>query len=203
VAKDSLPASKGLERLVEALRVLPGVGPRSAQRMAYHLLQHDRAGAEQLAQALAGALSTVRRCARCHNFTEDEVCALCRSPRRDASLLCVVETPADLAVVEQTLSYSGMYFVLMGRLSPLDGVGARDIGLDQLLARATDGEVQEVILATNFTNEGEATAHYIAEMLRARNIKVSRIARGVPLGGELEYVDAGTISQALLDRRNI
>ena len=203
MAKDSLPASKGLERLVEALRVLPGVGPRSAQRMAYHLLQHDRAGAEQLAQALAGALSTVRRCARCHNFTEDEVCALCRSPRRDASLLCVVETPADLAVVEQTLSYSGMYFVLMGRLSPLDGVGARDIGLDQLLARATDGEVQEVILATNFTNEGEATAHYIAEMLRARNIKVSRIARGVPLGGELEYVDAGTISQALLDRRNI
>ncbi len=203
MAKDSLPASKGLERLVEALRVLPGVGPRSAQRMAYHLLQHDRAGADQLAQALAGALSTVRRCARCHNFTEEEVCALCRSPRRDASLLCVVETPADLAVVEQTLSYSGMYFVLMGRLSPLDGVGARDIGLDQLLARATDGEVQEVILATNFTNEGEATAHYIAEMLRARDIKVSRIARGVPLGGELEYVDAGTISQALLDRRNI
>jgi recombination protein RecR len=203
VAKDSLPASKGLERLVEALRVLPGVGPRSAQRMAYHLLQHDRAGAEQLAQALAGALSTVRRCARCHNFAEEEVCALCRSARRDASLLCVVETPADLAMVEQTLSYSGMYFVLMGRLSPLDGVGARDIGLDRLLARATDGEVQEVILATNFTNEGEATAHYIAEMLRARNVKVSRIARGVPLGGELEYVDAGTISQALLDRRDI
>ena len=203
MAKDSLPASKGLERLVEALRVLPGVGPRSAQRMAYHLLQHDRAGADQLAQALAGALSTVRRCARCHNFTEEEVCALCRSSRRDASLLCVVETPADLAMVEQTLSYSGMYFVLMGRLSPLDGVGARDIGLDRLLARATDGEVQEVILATNFTNEGEATAHYIAEMLRTRNVKVSRIARGVPLGGELEYVDAGTISQALLDRRNI
>jgi recombination protein RecR len=203
VAKDSLPASKGLERLVEALRVLPGVGPRSAQRMAYHLLQHDRAGADQLAQALAGALATVRRCARCHNFTEEEMCALCRSPRRDASLLCVVETPADLAMVEQTLSYSGMYFVLMGRLSPLDGVGARDIGLDRLLARATDGEVQEVILATNFTNEGEATAHYIAEMLRSRNVKVSRIARGVPLGGELEYVDAGTISQALLDRRNI
>ncbi|HXM83911.1 MAG TPA: recombination mediator RecR [Burkholderiales bacterium] len=203
MAKDSLPASKGLERLIEALRVLPGVGPRSAQRMAYHLLQHDRAGADQLAQALAGALATVRRCARCHNFTEEEVCALCRSPRRDPALLCVVETPADLAMVEQTLSYSGMYFVLMGRLSPLDGVGARDIGLDQLLARATDGEVQEVILATNFTNEGEATAHYIAEMLRTRDVKVSRIARGVPLGGELEYVDAGTISQALLDRRNI
>jgi recombination protein RecR len=201
--KEPLPTAHGLERLVEALRVLPGVGPRSAQRMAYHLLQHDRAGAEQLAQALAGALAGVRRCVKCNNFSEDETCALCRSPRRDASLLCVVETPADLAMVEQTLSYSGMYFVLMGRLSPLDGVGPRDIGLARLLARAADGEVQEVILATNFTNEGEATAHYIAEMLRSRNVRASRIARGVPLGGELEYVDAGTISQALLDRRGI
>jgi recombination protein RecR len=200
--KDSLPTAKGLEQLVQALRVLPGVGPRSAQRMAYHLLQHDRAGAELLAQALSGALASVRRCTKCNNFSEDEVCELCRSPRRDASLLCVVETPADLAMVEQTLSYSGMYFVLMGRLSPLDGVGPRDIGLDRLQARAAEG-VQEVILATNFTNEGEATAHYIAEMLRSRGIKVSRIARGVPLGGELEYVDAGTISQALLDRRGI
>jgi recombination protein RecR len=201
--KEPLPTAHGLERLLEALRVLPGVGPRSAQRMAYHLLQHDRAGADQLAQALAGALASVRRCVKCNNFSEEETCALCRSPRRDASLLCVVETPADLAMVEQTLSYSGMYFVLMGRLSPLDGVGPRDIGLDRLQARAADGEVQEVILATNFTNEGEATAHYIAEMLRSRGIKVSRIARGVPLGGELEYVDAGTISQALLDRRGI
>jgi recombination protein RecR len=200
---DPVPTAKGLDRLVQALRVLPGVGPRSAQRMAYHLLQHDRAGAEQLAGALAAALASVRRCAKCHNFTEEEVCALCRSPRRDASLLCVVETPADLAMVEQTLSYSGMYFVLMGRLSPLDGVGPRDIGLDRLLARVAEGEVQEVILATNFTNEGEATAHYIAEMLRTRGVKASRIARGVPLGGELEYVDAGTISQALLDRRGI
>jgi recombination protein RecR len=200
---DPVPTAKGLDQLVQALRVLPGVGPRSAQRMAYHLLQHDRPGAEQLAGALAGALASVRRCIKCNNFTEDEVCALCRSPRRDASLLCVVETPADLAMVEQTLSFSGMYFVLMGRLSPLDGVGPRDIGLDRLLARASEGEVQEVILATNFTNEGEATAHYIAEMLRARSIRVSRIARGVPLGGELEYVDAGTISQALLDRRGI
>jgi recombination protein RecR len=171
--------------------------------MAYHLLQHDRAGAERLAQALGGALSALRRCAKCNNFTEEEVCSLCRSPRRDVSLLCVVETPADLSMVEQTLSYSGMYFVLMGRLSPLDGVGARDIGLDRLLERAAGGEVQEVILATNFTNEGEATAHYIAEMLRARGIKATRIARGVPLGGELEYVDVGTISQALLDRRGI
>ena len=200
---DSVPTAQGLERLVEALRVLPGVGPRSAQRMAYHLLQHDRAGAEHLAQALGAALANVRRCAKCNNFSEEPVCALCRSPRRDAALLCVVETPADLAMVEQTLSYSGMYFVLMGRLSPLDGVGPRDIGLDRLQARVAAGEVQEVILATNFTNEGEATAHYIAEMLRPRGIKVSRIARGVPLGGELEYVDAGTISQALLERRNL
>jgi recombination protein RecR len=201
--QSSVPSAKGLERLVEALRALPGVGPRSAQRMAYHLLQHDRPGAGELAQALAAALQGVRRCAKCNNFTEDEVCALCRSPRRDASLLCVVETPADLSMVEQTLSYSGMYFVLMGRLSPLDGVGPRDIGLDRLQARAGDGEVREVILATNFTNEGEATAHYIAEMLRTRGLRVSRIARGVPLGGELEYVDAGTLSQALLERREI
>jgi recombination protein RecR len=171
--------------------------------MAYHLLQHDRAGAEQLAQSLSHALATVRRCAQCNNFSEEEVCSLCRSSRRDPSLLCVIETPADLAVVEQTLSYSGLYFVLMGRLSPLDGIGPRDIGLDRLLARVTDGKVEEVILATNLTNEGEATAHYIAEMLRPRGVKASRIARGVPLGGELEYVDVGTVSQALLDRRGI
>ena len=203
MSKSAVPTAKGLERLLQALRVLPGVGPRSAQRMAYHLLQHERAGAGELADALAGALAAVRRCVRCNNFTEEETCALCCSPRRDASLLCVVETPADLAMVEQTLSYSGMYFVLMGRLSPLDGVGPRDIGLDRLLVRATGGEVREVILATNFTNEGEATAHYVAEMLRSRAIKVSRIARGVPVGGELEYVDAGTLSQALLERREI
>jgi recombination protein RecR len=201
--RETVPTAKGLERLVDALRVLPGVGPRSAQRMAYHLLQHERAGAEELSNAIAAALGAVRRCAKCNNFTEEDVCALCRSPRRDGAILCVVETPGDLAMVEQTLSYSGMYFVLMGRLSPLDGVGPRDIGLDRLLERVAGGEVREVILATNFTNEGEATAHYIAEMLRARDIKVSRIARGVPLGGELEYVDAGTISQALLDRRGI
>ena len=203
MSKPQVPTAKGLERLIQALRVLPGVGPRSAQRMAFHLLQHDRAGADELARALGEALAAVRRCTKCNNFSEQEVCALCSSARRDPSLLCVVETPADLAMVEQTLSYSGMYFVLMGRLSPLDGIGPRDIGLDRLLARAADGEVQEVILATNFTNEGEATAHYIAEMLRARSVKASRIARGVPLGGELEYVDAGTISQALLDRRGI
>jgi recombination protein RecR len=201
--RDAVPSPAGLERLIEALRVLPGVGPRSAQRMAYYLLQHDRAGAEALGVSLAEALRAVRHCTRCNNFTEEEICTLCRSPRRDASLLCVVETPADLSMVEQTLSYSGMYFVLMGRLSPLDGVGPRDIGLDRLLARASDGAVQEVILATNFTNEGEATAHYIAEILRTRSVRSSRIARGVPLGGELEYVDVGTISQALLDRRGL
>jgi recombination protein RecR len=203
LTKPAVPSAKGLERLIEALRALPGVGPRSASRMAFHLLQHDRSGADELARALGDALASVQRCAQCNNFSEEETCALCRSTRRDRSLLCVVETPADLAMVEQTLSYSGMYFVLMGRLSPLDGVGPRDIGLDRLLERAGNGEVQEVILATNFTNEGEATAHYIAEMLRARNVKATRIARGVPLGGELEYVDAGTISQALHDRRGI
>lgn len=202
-SREPIPSAAALERLIDALRVLPGVGPRSAQRMAYHLLQHDRPGAQVLSDAIAGALRMVRRCDRCNNFAEEEVCALCQSPRRDGSLLCVVETPADLATVEHSLSYSGLYFVLMGRLSPLDGVGPRDIGLDRLLARASEESVREVILATNFTNEGEATAHYIAEMLRGREVKVSRIARGVPLGGELEYVDVGTISQALLDRRGI
>lgn len=201
MSRDAVPSAKGLERLIDALRVLPGVGPRSAQRMAYYLLQRDRSGAEQLARALSEALARVRHCALCNNYTEDETCALCRSPRRDRTQLCVVETPADLAMVEQTSAYAGMYFVLMGRLSPLDGVGPRDIGLEKLLARATEGEVAEVVLATNFTNEGEATAHYVAELLRSRNVRVSRIARGVPLGGELEYVDAGTLSQALLDRR--
>jgi recombination protein RecR len=203
VTRESVPAARGLERLIEALRTLPGVGPRSAQRMAYFLLQHERPGAELLARALSDALATVHHCARCNNFTEDEICTLCRSSRRDKTLLCVVETPADLAMVEQTSTYSGMYFVLMGRLSPLDGVGPRDIGMERLLTRVADGDVAEVILATNFTNEGEATAHYIAELLRARELRVSRIARGVPLGGELEYVDVGTLSQALLDRRGI
>lgn len=202
MAKEQIPTAEGLERLVDALRVLPGVGPRSAQRIAYQLLQRDRAGADKLAIALQHALSTVRHCTKCNGFTEEaDLCALCGSGRRNPGLLCVVESPADLAMVEQTQSFSGMYFVLMGRLSPLDGVGPRDIGLDRLLTRATDGQVREVILATNFTNEGEATAHYIAEMLRSRGIQVSRIARGVPLGGELEYVDAGTLSQALMERR--
>jgi recombination protein RecR len=201
--RDPVPSVAGLERLIEALRVLPGVGPRSAQRMAYHLLQHDRAGAESLAAALGAALRTVRHCVRCNSLAEEEVCALCRSPRRDPALLCVVETPADVAAIEHTASYAGRYFVLMGRLSPLDGIGPREIGLERLLARATDGTVREVILATSFTHEGEATAHYIAEMLRPRGVKVSRLARGVPVGGELEYVDAGTVAQALRDRRGL
>ena len=203
VKRDTVPGAEGLDRLIEALRVLPGVGPRSAQRMAYYLMQHDRAGAEVLAQSLGDALRTVRHCGRCNSFTEEEICVLCRSPRRDAAQLCVVETPADLAMVEQTLSFSGMYFVLMGRLSPLDGIGPREIGLDVMQRRLGDGEIKEVIVATNFTNEGEATAHYIAAMLRARGVRATRIARGVPLGGELEYVDVGTISQALLDRRGV
>lgn len=198
------PASEplsSLDELAAALRCLPGVGPKAAQRMALHLLQHDREGAKRLSQALSRANDTVHHCERCNTFTEDTLCSLCRSPKRDESLLCVVETPADLLMVEQTHAYSGLYFVLMGRLSPLDGIGPREIRLDRLLKRATDGVVREVVLATNFTNEGEATAHYVGEMLRARNLNVSRLARGVPVGGELEYVDSGTLAQALRERR--
>lgn len=199
--KSRLQAISGLDGLVEALRVLPGVGPRSAQRMAYHLLQQDRPGAEQLAAAITYALEHVHRCSNCNNFSEADICSLCASPSRDRSLLCVVETPADLAMVEEAMTYSGLYYVLMGRLSPLDGIGPRDLGLDRLQRRALDGVVKELILATNFTNEGEATAHFIAESLRERDVRVSRLARGVPMGGELEYVDAGTVSQALIERR--
>ena len=190
-----------LEELIQALRCLPGVGPKSAQRMAYHLLQRDRQGAERLATALSGSVERIRHCGRCNTFTEAEICVLCSSARRDASLLCVVETPGDLLMMEQSQSYTGLYFVLMGRLSPLDGIGPREIHLDRLVKRATDGQVAEVILATNFTVEGEATAHYIAELLLARNLKVSRIARGLPVGGELEHVDSGTLAQAVLERR--
>jgi len=192
-----------LDALVKSLRALPGVGPRAAQRMALHLLQHDRDGARSLAGALERAVEAVHHCERCNTFTEDTVCSLCRSGRRDAALLCVVETPADLMMVEQTQAYSGLYYVLMGRLSPLDGIGPREIRLDRLLKRALDGVVREVILATNFTHEGEATAHYVGELLAARGLKVSRLARGVPVGGELEYVDSGTLAQALRERRPI
>jgi recombination protein RecR len=192
-----------LDELARSLRCLPGVGPKAAQRMALHLLQHDREGARRLAEALQQASRLVRHCERCNTFTEEAICALCRSPRRDPTLLCVVETPADLLMMEQTLAYAGLYFVLMGRLSPLDGIGPKEIRLERLLKRATDGVVREVVLATNFTNEGEATAHYIGELLTARGLAVSRLARGVPVGGELEYVDSGTLAQAVRERRTI
>ena len=192
-----------LESLIEALRCLPGVGPKSAQRMAYYLMQRDRSGARDLADALHGALEALRHCQRCNTFTEAEICERCLSSKRDPALLCVVETPVDMNMMEQTHAYSGLYYVLMGRVSPLDGIGPRELQLDQLLVRALDGVVQEVILATNFTNEGEVTAHYLTEMLKSRSIRVSRIARGVPVGGELEYVDAGTLAQAMRERRSL
>jgi len=191
----------GLEALIEALRCLPGVGPKSAQRMAYHLLQHDRKGAQRLGDAVLHALTSIRHCRRCNTFAEEEICERCASLRRDSSLLCVVETPVDMNMMEQTHAYQGLYYVLMGRISPLDGVGARELGLEQLLSRILDGVVREVILATNYTNEGEATAHYITAMLKPKGISVTRIARGVPVGGELEYVDSGTLAQALRERR--
>ena len=190
-----MPSS--LDFLTEALRRLPGVGPKSAQRMAFHLLQHDRDGAAMLSRALYQAVDTVHHCAMCNTFSDTTVCDLCLDASRDTTLLCVVETPADQLMIEQTLTYKGLYFVLMGRLSPLDGIGPKDIHLEKLVGRAGDGVVSEVVLATNFTNEGEATAHYISEMLKARGLKVSRLARGVPVGGELEYVDAGTIARAI------
>jgi recombination protein RecR len=190
-----------LDELTQALRCLPGVGPKAAQRMALHLLQHDREGAQRLASALGAATGRIHHCERCNTFTEDHLCALCKSSKRDAGLLCVVETPADLLMVEHTQAYSGLYFVLMGRLSPLDGIGPKEIRLDRLLKRAMDGTVREIVLATNFTNEGEATAHYIGELLGARGMKVTRLARGVPVGGELEYVDSGTLAQAMRERR--
>jgi len=190
-----------LEELIEALRCLPGVGPKSAQRMAFHLLQRDHPGAKRLGNALEQAVSLVRHCERCNNFTEEEICELCRSSRRDHALLCVVETPADLLMMEQAQVFNGHYFVLMGRLSPLDGIGPKDIHLDRLVKRAMDGTVRETILATNFTVEGEATAHYIGELLTPRGMKVTRIARGLPVGGELEHVDAGTLAQAVIERR--
>jgi recombination protein RecR len=191
-----------LDALIEALRCLPGVGPKSAQRMAYHLLQRDKPGALQLAHALGRAVDTLRHCAKCNSFSEEEVCTLCRSGKRDESLLCVVEMPADLLMMEQTQCYRGMYFVLMGRLSPLDGVVARDLPLERLVRRAQERPC-EVILATNFTVEGDATAHYLATLLRAQGVRVSRIARGLPVGGELEHVDSGTLAQAVLERREV
>jgi recombination protein RecR len=193
--------SNALEVLIQALRRLPGVGVKSASRMAFHLMQHDREGAQTLSRALQEAVASVKHCERCHTFTESQVCATCLDPRRDRSKLCVVETPADQSAVERTGAYKGLYFVLMGKLSPLDGIGPHDIGLKKLFERASDGVVQEVIMATNFTAEGEATAHVISEALKTRGLKLTRLARGVPAGSELEYVDLGTIAHALVDRR--
>ena len=198
-----MPLPTSLESLIDALRVLPGVGPKSAARMAYHLLQRDRNGAARLAASLDQALEKLHHCQRCNNFSETPVCATCSSLRRDARQLCVVEMPTDLNRLEETQAYKGLYFVLMGRLSPLDGIGPREIGLERLIERARDGVTEEVILATNFTAEGEATAHYAGELLKARGLKVTRIARGLPAGGELEHVDGMTIAQALLDRRAV
>lgn len=198
-----MSSSPAIESLKQALRRLPGVGPKSAQRMAFHLLERDRDGARQIAESIQTALERVGHCQRCNDFSEQETCLLCGSPRRDHSLLCVVESPADLASIEQSNAYQGLYFVLMGRLSPLDGVGPEDIGLHRLEELLSTGDVQEVILATNLTVEGEATAHYIGELARARGIRTTRIAYGVPVGGELEYTDRGTLARALTGRREI
>lgn len=192
-----------LEQLVNSLRCLPGVGPKSSTRMAYHLLQRDREGAQKLATSLQLALDKLAHCEACNNFSEHPLCGLCLDKQREKSTLCVVEMPTDLMMLEQTRSYFGQYFVLMGKLSPMDGIGPKEIHLDKLIKRAQDSEIQEVILATNFTSEGEATAHYIGQMLKSRGIRVSRIARGLPMGGEIEYVDSGTLSTALLERKSL
>ncbi len=195
--------SPAIDRLVDALKRLPGIGPRSAQRIAFHLLQHERQTAVMLGHALLTAAQEVRHCARCNTLTELEICDTCANPKRDAALLCVVESPADQLVIEQSLAYGGLYFVLLGRLSPLDGMGPQEIQMERLLARAADGWVREVIVATSFTPEGDATAHYITQLLHARDaqLKVTRLARGVPAGAELEYTDVNTVAQAMLDRR--
>jgi len=195
--------SPGLNRLIEALRILPGVGPKSAQRMAFHLLERNRDGGRALARALEEATANIVHCRRCRMLTDGELCEICAAPRRDAATLCIVESPADVVAVEQSGGYSGRYFVLMGHLSPLDGIGPEQLGLDRLDALLGEGEVCEVILATNPTVEGEATAHFIGEMVTRRGIRASRIAHGVPVGGELEYVDGGTLAHALAGRQLI
>ena len=202
-AQSAVRTPSSLDELIDALRCLPGIGPKSAQRIAYHLLQRDQPGARRLAQALSVALERIRHCEKCNSFAEEAICALCRSPRRDPTQLCVVESSGDLLMMEQAQCFQGLYFVLMGSLSPLDGIGPKDIHLDRLISRAADGVVREVILATNFTVEGEATAHYVGELLRAKGMKVTRIARGLPVGGELEHVDSGTLAQAVIERREV
>lgn len=189
-----------LQQLISALRCLPGVGAKSAQRMSYYLLERDRDGGRQLARILAESMDRIGHCSRCRTLTETEVCSLCDNPQRDASLLCVVETPADLAMIEQSIDFRGLYFVLGGHLSPLDGVGPKEIGLDQLDQRFAQAQVSEVILATNPTVEGEVTAQYIHDMAKTRGIRTTRIAQGVPMGGELEYVDGATLAHAFSGR---
>ncbi len=195
--------SPAIEELIQALRCLPGVGPKSAQRMTLHLLERDRAGADNLAAALLDAINKVDHCQRCRNFTELDICEICIDPRRDASIICVVETPADVLAVEMSGSFKGIYFVLMGHLSPIDGIGPEEIGLDRFHRRVVEEGVSEVILATNPTVEGEATAYYLIDLLQGDGIKVSRIAHGVPLGGELEYVDGSTLAHAFSGRRQV
>ncbi|WP_226470498.1 recombination mediator RecR [Luteimonas panaciterrae] len=185
-----------LERLIEAFRILPGVGQKTAQRMAYHVLEREREGGKRLAETLGEAIERIGHCVRCRDFSETELCATCASPSRDAHQLCIVESPADRLAIEQATGYRGLYFILQGRLSPLDGIGPRELGLDQLAERLAEGEVQELIIATNPTVEGEATAHYLAQLARQHDVRPSRLAHGVPLGGELEYVDRGTLSHA-------
>lgn len=190
-----------IDRLIEALRCLPGVGPKSAQRIAFHLLERNREGARRLAAALREAVETVRHCERCRNFSDASLCRVCAGTKRDASLLCVVESPTDIGLIEQAGGYSGRYFVLMGRLSPLDGIGPEDLGIKKLTDLLNTGEVTEVILATSTTIEGQATAHYLTELIQGRGIRVTRLAQGIPLGGELEFVDSGTLAHAISSRR--
>lgn len=196
-----LPEPPALVALVDALRALPGIGVRTARRMAYHLLQHDPEAARTLGAAVQAALTELRQCERCNGFSQETVCPTCRSAHRDATQLCVVETVADQNIIESTHNYRGLYYVLMGRIAPLEGMGAHEIQLERLIERATDGVVTEVILATNFTAEGDTTAHYLTEAMRARGLTVTRIARGVPAGSEIEYVDAGTVAWALMERK--
>jgi recombination protein RecR len=196
-----MSSSPLLNQLIEALRCLPGVGPKSAQRMAYYLLERDRNGAENLSAALHKAVKEVGHCDSCRSLSELTICDICSSSNRDRSLLCIVESPSDVEVIEQSADYKGLYFVLMGHLSPLDGIGPEEIGLELLAKRLDQGEIKEVVLATNFTVEGEATAHYISEMVNSRKITASRIAHGVPVGGELEYVNSSTLSRAFSSRQ--
>ncbi|MDH5821406.1 recombination mediator RecR [Luteimonas sp. RD2P54] len=192
-----------LEQLVEAFRVLPGVGQKTAQRMAYHVLERQREGGARLSAALAEAIERIGHCERCRDFSESPICAVCASASRDIHQLCVVESPADRLAIEQATDYRGLYYVLQGRLSPLDGIGPRELGLDRLAARLGEGEVQELIVATNPTVEGEATAHYLAQLARQHGVRPSRPAHGLPLGGELEYVDRGTLSHAFGSRSEV